>query len=335
MEDARGRDIAVEDKGTRTIWKNTKLHGYQDTWVGQNDHGLFYFEDGIIRGRTDYICGKGDAYYNRVEFQQIAGGYCAVPSRPANIGWVMKDCVINGDGEGVDGNYTLGRPWGSGTPVALWIDTRMNVVPSAIGWNEMSGGYPKRFAEYNSTTKTGSVIDLSGRKTIFDAYDKKDGENYTNRRNETNNPELTAAEAAYYSDMSKMFGEWEPTLLTEQAPIPQNVRQNAKVLEWDNSDYALLWAVVKDGSIIDFTITNSYEMTEDGTYSVRAANEMGGLSEASAEVAATGVVNGIQTVKSDSEAPVMTGDIYTLQGIRVDKARKGLYIIGGRKVVIK
>ncbi|MBP1541182.1 MAG: Ig-like domain-containing protein [Prevotella sp.] len=343
MEDARGRDIAIEDKGTRTIWKNTKLHGYQDTWVGQNDYGLFYFEDGIIRGRTDYICGKGDAYYNRVEFQQIAGGYCAVPSRPASVGWVMKDCVINGDGEGVDGNYTLGRPWGSGTPVALWIDTRMNVVPSAIGWNEMSGGYPKRFAEYNSTTKTGSVIDLSTRKNTFDAYDERkevivDGQKtyeYTNRRNETNNPELTPAEAAEYSDMSKMFGEWEPTLLTEQAPIPQNVRQNAKVLEWDNSDYALLWAVVKDGSIIDFTITNSYEMTEDGTYSVRAANEMGGLSEASAEVAATGVVNGIQTVKSDSEAPVMTGDIYTLQGIRVDKARKGLYIIGGRKVVIK
>ena len=343
MEDARGRDIAIEDKGTRTIWKNTKLHGYQDTWVGQNDYGLFYFEDGIIRGRTDYICGKGDAYYYRVEFQQIKDGYCAVPSRPASVGWVMKDCVINGDGEGVDGNYTLGRPWGSGTPVALWIDTRMNVVPSAIGWNEMSGGFPKRFAEWNSTTSTGSVIDLSTRKNTFDAYDERkevivDGQKtyeYTNRRNETNNPELTPAEAAEYSDMSKMFGEWEPTLLTEQAPIPQNVRQNAKVLEWDNSDYALLWAVVKDGNIIGFTTTNSYEMTEDGTYSVRAANEMGGLSEASAEVEATGITTGIQTVKSDSETPVMTDDIYTLQGIRVDKARKGLYIIGGRKVVIK
>ena len=118
MEDNRGRDIAVEDKGTNTIWKNTKLHGYQDTWVGQNNNGLFYFEDGIIRGRTDYICGKGDAFYNRVEFQQVAGGYAAVPSVPAKIGWVMKDCTINGDGDGVDGNYTLGRPWGSGTPVA-------------------------------------------------------------------------------------------------------------------------------------------------------------------------------------------------------------------------
>ena len=45
----------------------------------------------------------------------------------------------------------------------------MNVVPSAVGWNEMSGGYPKQFAEYNSTTASGSQVDLSGRKTTFDA----------------------------------------------------------------------------------------------------------------------------------------------------------------------
>jgi len=333
MEDERGRDIAIEDKGTRTIWKNTKLHGYQDTWVGQNDHGLFYFEDGIIRGRTDYICGKGDAYYNRVEFQQIAGGYCAVPSRPASVGWVMKDCVINGDGEGVDGNYTLGRPWGSGTPVALWIDTKMNVVPSAIGWNEMSGGWPARFAEYNSTTKTGSVIDLSDRKKIFaDTH--------------ANNPELTPAEAAEYSDMSKMFGEWEPTLLTEQAPIPQNVKfnKNDNMLFWDNSNYALLYAVCLNDNIIGFTTDNQVDVTtlegaasaprraaNAADYTVRAANEMGGLSEASAPATEA---TGIDSIEQ-AQPVINDGVIYTLQGVRVDKATKGVYIINGKKVVVK
>ena len=360
MDDGTGRDLAVQDKATRTIYKNTGLRGYQDTWTSNNDHGLYYFEGGYVRGRTDYMCGKGDAFFNGVELRQIYGGYAAVPSNSIKYGYVYKDCVINGESSPavckevngvrtpytaaeVDGNYTLGRPWGKGTPVALFIDTKMNVVPSAIGWNEMSGGFPKRFAEWNSTTSTGSVIDLSTRKNTFDAYDERkevivDGQKtyeYTNRRDEANNPELNSEEALEAGNLHNMFGEWDPTLLTEQAPVPTNVKQNGNNLEWDDSQYALLWAVVKDGSIIDFTITNSYEMTEDGTYSVRAANEMGGLSEASAEVAATGVVNGIQTLKSDSEAPVMTGDIYTLQGIRVDKARKGLYIIGGRKVVIK
>ena len=329
MEDNRGRDIAVEDKGTKTIWKNTKLHGYQDTWVGQNDNGLYYFEDGIIRGRTDYICGKGDAYYNHVEFLQIAGGYCAVPSKPANIGWVMKDCTINGDGSGVDGNYTLGRPWGQGTPVALWIDTKMNVVPSAIGWNEMSGGWPKRFAEYNSMTSTGSQVDLSGRKKTF-------GDGHAN------NPVLTAAEALEAGNLHNMFGEWDPTLATEQAPIVSDVKLTGNELTWTGSNYALLYAIVKNGEVIDFTKETTYNIgTAAGSrraestdkYQIRAANEMGGLNEASEVATAT---DGIETVNVNVNVNLNLNDnIYNLQGVRVNKAQKGVYIIGGRKVVVK
>ena len=284
MQDATGRDLAVHDKATRTIYKNTALRGYQDTWTSNNGNGIFYFEGGYLRGRTDYMCGKGDAYFNGVELRQIAGGYAAVPSTPKSIGWVYKDCVINGEAsvvnaatqatataESANGNYTLGRPWGSGTPVAVFIDTKMNITPSAIGWSEMSGGWPYRFAEYNSQTATGNTVDLSSRKTIFaDTHE--------------NNPVLTAEEAAYYADMSNMFGEWEPTLLTEQAPVVQNVAVSGNTLTWDDNDYALLYAVVKDGAVIDFTTDNEYQLTEEGVYSVRAANEMGGLNEASESV---------------------------------------------------
>ena len=330
MEDATGRDLAIQDKATRTIYKNTGLRGYQDTWTSNNDRGLYYFEGGYVRGRTDYMCGKGDAFFNGVELRQIAGGYAAVPSKPAKIGWVYKDCVINGEAatvnyatgetrsaKDVDGNYTLGRPWGSGTPVALFIDTKMNVVPSAVGWNEMSGGWPARFAEYNSMTSTGSVIDLSGRKKIFaDTHE--------------NNPVLSADEALQYSDMSLMFGDWQPTLATEQAPIPTNVILTGSELTWDDSNYALLWAVCKDGKVIGFTVEPTFTITEEGKYTVRAANEMGGLSEASAVAT---VATGIKTV--ETAQPAADNSVYTLQGVRVDKARKGLYIINGRKVVIK
>ncbi len=333
MEDARGRDIAIQDKGTKNIYKNVCLHGYQDTWTSNNDNGLYFFDGGVLRGRTDYICGKGDIYFKEVEFRQIAGGYCAVPSKPAKVGWVMKDCVINGDGEGVDGNYTLGRPWGSGTPIAVWIDTKMNVVPSGIGWNEMSGGWPERFAEYNSMTSSGSQIDLSGRKTIFaDTHE--------------NNPVLTAEEAAQYSDMSKMFGDWQPTLMTEQAPAPQNVKfnKNGNILFWDGSNYALLYAVCLNGNVIGFTTDTQVDVTtlsgsasaprraaSAADYTVRAANEMGGLSEASAPATET---DGIETI--EQAQPVINNEaIYNLQGVRVDKATKGVYIINGKKVVIK
>ena len=333
MDDATGRDLAIQDRGTKTIYKNVALRGYQDTWTSNNDNGLYYFEGGYLRGRTDYMCGKGDAYFNGVELRQIAGGYAAVPSKPAKIGWVYKDCVINGEAAVVnyatqekktaadaDGNYTLGRPWGSGTPVAVFIDTKMNVVPSGIGWSEMSGGWPARFAEYNSTTSTGSVIDLKGRKTTF-------------AETHENNPVLTAVEAAEYSDMSKMFGDWQPQLATEQAPIPQNVQIEVSTLTWDDSNYALLYAICKDGKVIDFTTEATYTVDDaNATYTVRAANEMGGLSEASA--AAT-VVTGIENVTKADAINASDGAIYTIQGVRVDKARKGLYIINGKKVIVK
>ena len=316
MEDARGRDLAIQDKGTFNIYKNVCLHGYQDTWTSNNDNGLYYFEGGVIRGRTDYICGKGDIFFNQVEFRQIAGGYCAVPSKPAKIGWVMKDCTINGDGSGVDGNYTLGRPWGSGTPVALWIDTKMNVVPSAIGWNEMSGGWPKRFAEYNSMTKTGSQIDLSGRKKTFgDGHD--------------NNPVLTAEEALEAGNLHNMFGNWDPTLLTEQAPLPANVTLDGTTLSWDNSNYALLWAVVKNGKVVDFTTKPTYTVDDaTATYAVRAANEMGGLSEATTANIETGISN-----IAKSQEPEANSQLYNLQGQPVNDAYKGIVIIQGKKIV--
>ena len=320
MDDATGRDLAIHDKATRTIYKNTGLRGYQDTWTSNNDRGLYYFEGGYVRGRTDYMCGKGNAFFNGVEIRQIAGGYAAVPSKSIKYGYTYKDCVINGEGAGVDGNYTLGRPWGSGTPVALWINTKMNVVPSAIGWNEMSGGWPKRFAEYNSMTSTGSVIDLSGRKKTF-------GDGHAN------DPVLTAEEALEAGNLHNMFGEWDPTLLTEQAPIPTGVKQEGKNLVWDNSNYALLWAVVKDGNVISFTIEPKFEMPDDGTYAVRAANEMGGLSEASVAIKASGVTTGIfETVNLLNRVP---DTIYSINGVRVEKTGKGLYIINGKKVVIK
>ena len=328
MDDATGRDLAIQDKGTHTIYKNTGLRGYQDTWTSNNDNGLYYFEDGYVRGRTDYMCGKGDAFFNRVELRQIAGGYAAVPSKSIKYGFTYKDCVINGEGNDVDGNYTLGRPWGSGTPVALFIDTKMNVVPSAIGWNEMSGGWPKRFAEYNSTTSTGSVIDLSGRKTTF-------GDGHAN------NPILTAEEALEAGNLHNMFGEWDPTLATEQAPIVTDVKLTDNELSWTGSNYALLYAIVKNGSVIDFTTDTTYDISNaqagsqraEGTdeYQIRAANEMGGLNEASAVATET---DGIETVNVNDNVNV-NDHIYNLQGVRVNKAQKGVYIIGGRKVVVK
>ena len=330
MGDAKGRDIVLNDQSNKTICKNVSLWAYQDTYVSNNQNGKFYFEDGILRGRTDYLCGKGDVYYNNVELWICEkGGYLAVPSQPKKYGYIFKDCTIKDATEAKDlnGNYALGRPWGKGTPIALYIDTKMEAIPSAAGWNEMSGGYPKRFAEYNSYTSTGSVVDLKDRKKVYDAYDSKDGDNYVNRHNETaGDPILAAEEAAFYT-VENIMGQdddWDPTAATEQASAPTNVKLNGTTLAWDNNDYALLWAVCKNGKVVDFTITPSYIVDDaSATWSVRAANEMGGLSEATV----VGQGTGIHNIAAATDAAVIKTAIYAADGTQLSNLQKGINII--------
>lgn len=330
MGDAKGRDIVLNDQSNKTICKNVNLWAYQDTYVSNNQNGKFYFEDGILRGRTDYLCGKGDVYYNNVELWICEkGGYLAVPSQPKKYGYIFKDCTIKDatSAKDLNGNYTLGRPWGKGTPIALYIDTKMEAIPSAAGWNEMSGGYPKRFAEYNSYTSTGSVVDLKDRKKVYDAYDSKDGDNYVNRRNETaGDPILTAEEAATYTIETVMGqdDDWDPTAATEQASAPSNVKLNGTTLAWDNNDYALLWAVCKNGKVVDFTIKPTYLVDDaSATWSVRAANEMGGLSEATAAVLSTGIHN----IASATDAAVIKNAIFAADGTQLSNLQKGINIV--------
>jgi hypothetical protein len=311
MGDAHGRDIAVNDQSNRTIFKDACLWGYQDTYVSNNQNGKFYFEGGVIRGRTDYICGKGDAYYNKVTFRQVKSGYLAVPSVPKKYGYILQSCKIVGDTDGVNGTYTLGRPWGQGTPIALFIDTEMEVVPSAIGWNEMSGGWPARFAEYGSHTASGAAVDLSGRKTIF-------------AETHENNPVLTAEEAAVPT-LATVMGQdddWQPALLTEQAPVPTGLQANGWELSWTGSDYALLYAIVKDGKVIAFTTEPTYTVTEEGEYAVRAANEMGGLSATSAVISVntTGITN-------NKRETITNNSYFDLQGRQLPTMQRGLNIV--------
>ncbi len=318
MGDAHGRDIALNDQSNRTIFKDARLWGYQDTYVSNSDAGKFYFEGGVLRGRTDYLCGKGDVFYNEVTLQQCGtGGYLAVPSKPKKYGYVFYNCYIKKETKDV--TFTLGRPWGSGTPIACYINTKMDAAPIGDGWSEMSGGWPARFAEYNSYLTTGTQLDLSGRKTLFGAY-TKDGVKYP--ASHANDPVLTLDEVKTMSIHNVMGqdDDWDPTALTEQANAPANVKLIGTQLSWDNSNYVLLWAVCKNGEVVGFTTEPSYT-ADDATaqWSVRAANEMGGLSEATK---ATTTTTGISNVATD--ANVKTVRYYNMKGMQVAADYQGV-----------
>lgn len=328
MGDAHGRDIVLNDKSNRTVFKDACLWGYQDTYVSNNQSGKFYFEGGVLRGRTDYLCGKGDVYYNEVTLQQCgAGGYLAVPSQAKNYGYVFQDCYIKK--ETSDVTFYLGRPWGSGTPTASFINTKMDTAPIGNGWADMSGGWPKRFAEYNSYLTSGTTLDLSGRRT---SWTDKEGTQHDN------DPILTIDEVQAMS-LDKVMGQdddWDPTALTEQASAPTNVVINTdnKMVTWDNSDYVFCWVIFKNGVYVGNTTVPSYEVDDaSATWSVRAANEMGGLSEATTATLPT-------AIDAMNASAVKSVTYYNLQGIKVNKTYKGTVIkietlANGKKVITK
>ncbi len=316
MGDAKGRDIVLNDGSNKTVCKNVCLWGYQDTYVSNSNKSKFYFEGGLLRGRTDFLCGKGDVFYNGVTLQMCAAGYLAVPSVPTKYGYIFRDCTIQAENESeknvIAGKYTLGRPWGSGTPIALYINTTMKVVPSAEGWAEMSGGWPKQFAEYNSVTDKGTSISLESRKTVFG-----DG------THTPNNPKLTKEEADFYTIENVLGGSenWDPTSLTEQASAPKDVVISEGKLTWTDSPYVLLYAICKNGNVVDFTTENYYDKADaTNTWSVRAANEMGGLGEATVAGTATAVK------ELDNNVSEISAKYYSLDGVQVDKNYKATVI---------
>ncbi len=313
MGDARGRDIVLNDKGNKTVFKDACLWAYQDTYVSNNEDGRFYFEGGVLRGRTDYLCGKGDVFYKDVTLQQCGeGGYLAVPSRKKNYGYVFDGCYIKKETDNV--TFYLGRPWGSGTPQALFMNTKMDANALGNGWADMSGGWPARFAEYNSYLVSGTTIDLSGRRTSW-----TDGSGVEH----ANDPILTIDEVKELT-IANVMGQdddWDPTELTEQASAPQNVKLEGSIITWDNSNYVLCWVVFKDGKYAATVTEPTYTVEGTATWTVRAANEMGGLSEATE----ASIADGIETIAAET-GNVVAVDYFTTNGVKVAKTFKGILI---------
>ncbi len=276
-----GRAVVIQDKGNKNVFKNVKMLSYQDTYYTNNATMRSYLEDCEIHGVVDFICGSGDIFFNRalIYLEDRDNGNCiTAPATSTEWGYVFSNCTIDG-AEGQDGQYSLGRPW-QGSPRCVWLNTTMNILPTAAGWSDM-GALPGLFAEYNSHTANGTPVDCSNRKMTFAVDDVQTPVEYPSAV-------LTEDEAAEYTIANVLGGNdsWQPNLLTEQAAAPAiGVDADGTTLTWEASDYVRCWAICQDGEVVDFTTENTYaipaETAEGVAFTVRAANDMGGLGLAS------------------------------------------------------
>lgn len=322
-----GRAVALRDQGDRNIYKNVKLLSNQDTFYTGNNR--IYLENSEIHGTVDFIFGGGDVFFNQCDIylEDRSGNHITAAATQSNWGYVFKDCTIDGFSQN-NGSYKLGRPW-KNSPKVAYINTIMKQFPANEGWSQW-GALPAVYAEYNSLSATGIVIDLSGRRT-----------NYTddNSNTVTLNPVLTKTEADNYTIENVLSGTdtWRPKLSTEQAGTPE-ISNTGRTITWNDNDYVLGWGLFKDDVFISFLITNSYEIPNaitSGIYTVRAANSLGGLGSKSntLDVQTLNVNKNSLALQNIIFSPNPTTSIATLNlGASNSPARLSLYNSTGQKL---
>lgn len=323
---AAGRAVCLQDRGTKTICKNVKMLSYQDTYYSNepNGKGQFYFEDSEIHGTVDYICGGGDVYFNRVLFvnesrkenEKNGTDVIAAPNSKSEWGYIFKDCTI----ENKAANFSLGRSWNNIARL-IWLNTTINQKDEIL--NDGT-----KYTYFNIAAMETAIADKFRLDVLKDAegntfspaekmvlFKDKNGK----AKEAEENIILTAEEAATYT-LDAVFGDWKPANLASQTTATAATLGNDK-LSWTGD--AQMYLVAKDGKFFALTTEKSVNLNgEKGTFTVRAANQMGGFG-----ATANSVSTGIHNIAAATDAAVIKTAIYAADGTQLSNLQKGINII--------
>ena len=312
FDKSTGRAVCLQDKGTQTICKNVKMLSYQDTYYSNNNKGQYYFENSDIHGIVDFICGGGDVFFNKctLTLEPGKGSYITAPyTDGSDYGYVFDGCKIVGSA--TDG-FTFGRSWG-GTAKCAFLNTILdkNAAANIASTRWTTGGMnvvAKNFFEYNTVDENGKVI--SPAENIVKFTKDKEVSEY--------NTIITAEKAAEFS-LDKVFTNWKPADLAAQKSASAATESNGK-LAWEGD--AQMYIVLKDGNFFAMTAEKSLDIAgATGTWSVRAANEMGGFGKM------TSVVTGIKNIAAADEAATVSTAIFSISGAQQNSLQKGINIV--------
>ena len=320
-----GRAVCLQDRGTQTICKNVKMLSYQDTYYSNepNGKGQFYFEDSEIHGTVDYVCGGGDVYFNRVLFvnesrkegEKNGEDVIAAPNSKSEWGYIFKDCTI----ENKAANFSLGRSWNNITRLT-WLNTTVNQKDEILNddkkyayftINAMGDAMADKFRLDVLKDAEGNVFSPAEKKVIF----KNSG---ATQQKAEENIILTAEEAATYT-LDAVFGDWKPEAKAAQVTATVTTLKDGK-LSWTGD--AKMYLVAKDGKFYTLTTENSLTVNDNkASFTVRAANDMGGFGTAN-DTVSTGINSTMAT-----EATVIKTAIFAADGTQLSNLQKGINII--------
>ena len=327
-----GRAAVIQDSGNRTIFKNVKMLSYQDTYYSSHDNMQSYFEDCDVHGTVDFICGGGDVRFQNttlsLEPRQTSGAgsrTIVAPRGTVKFGYVFDNCKVVDLAEG-KGNWNFGRTWNN-DPITVYLNTTLdeNAQKTIIAsrWIEkgMNSKDPVLFGEFHTMDINGQ--DITPESNII----KSHGGDFQT---------IISAEQAANFSYKMMFSEnpekqWDPAALTTQVEAPADAKYENGAVSFSVANNMMQGcAIFKNGEFAGLSTDGSFKIDIDPAVdelTIRTANIMGGLG-AAAHVDGT-ATTGIETVKATDNDNV----IYNLQGIRVNNAGKGIFIVNGKKVI--
>ena len=331
--DSKGAAAVLNDLGNRTIGKNVRMLSHENTYYCMNNKAQSYWEDCDIHGVYDFICGGGDIRIQNstlsLEPRFTNGGGTRVIVAPRTLtkfGYVFDNCKVVDLSQG-KGDWSFGRTW-SNQPIAVYLNTTLDefaentIVPTRWTEEGKTETDPLVFGEYNTIDIDGTVINPETNTIKFKS-------NYQTI--------LSASQAEEFS-YKAMFSantekKWNPAKHTKQVAAPADANYANGSVTWTAVDGAIAYALFQNDELITITEETSYNVdVNPGLHrlTIRSANAHGGFGP-EAHVAGTTDIQKVKTTKTTTGEDV----IYNLQGVRVKNPGKGIYIINGKKTVIR
>jgi pectin methylesterase-like acyl-CoA thioesterase len=168
--------VALKITGDRSVLRNVRFLGFQDTLYPTGAGSRQYFVDCYIEGNVDFIFGNAKAFFENCEIHSLAHQVVYITAQSKlhedeQSGYVFDHCRLTADPDAKV--VYLGRPWRAYSTV-VFLNTKMETPIAPQGWHEWEhDGKPSLptvfYAEYKSSGPGANPA----RKQLSDAEAKR------------------------------------------------------------------------------------------------------------------------------------------------------------------
>ncbi len=148
-----GQAVALHVEGDRSVVKNCRLLGNQDTLYVATESSRQLYQDCHIEGTTDFIFGEATVLFQHCVIKSLTNSYitAAATTPRQQFGFVFEDCELTADTSAK--KVYLGRPWRPHAKT-VFIRTVMGAHILPQGWDNWRNAENEKtvlYAEFNST----------------------------------------------------------------------------------------------------------------------------------------------------------------------------------------